>query len=934
MESASRGELIAMLTKQKVLGRRYQRKLTDLVTAYKEVGISNKKLEVALEKQQDEAVRRARELSERHKKDMANNDKLVQAMKRKTATLEGDLKALQTRLDGSTAEHDQLRAQVSAQAASSKTADRLRDRAAVLEEKLAEAERAAELERDRYAALSGTNKNLAQKAEELELVVKQKDIDLDAQTKLNDALRDSRRGRASVEPSHQHRASLGQVASLKAQQEKAESELEAKSNEIVALEGTVASLERSARARAQAEEKTARSAAAAARQLEALKVEAAEAAATREQLAADVKRLTTELEESEQAKHRAEDAADEQVAAAAAAKSRLEARVAILEAREAQHDQADQVTGDQLSAQRAEHKVMHDQIAELQDRLDASTAEAAAQVKALKLELRDRTSEAGVAGRELTRLQQERSELETARSRLQRELTEVTTELEATREEAAAAARGQETAERAVTATTAAVKLEQQQRVALEQLVATLRQTVQENEAQGVALRATSRDAEDKMVKRSEDLISAKAQAAALQVKLDAANVALSTTRESHAASSSKLAALQAAAVKRAEAAEKRAVDAEREAEQAKAHAATAKAALQAAAEKGATEADCMAVTLAAVEAKLEATTSTLAKAEAEAARQTELASAASGKTESIAAELSRATVRAQTAQIEVDRLLDEVNQATVKLRREEANAASLKYTCDAQAETLQTIRKAKREADAREVEAGDSLAELRNELAKKSAALAELQVRLKAADERVEGGEVELAEAHTQIAELRKVAEENRQGGLAEARRVADLETQAAVATEAMNGLSAANAEATEEVEILQAKLSEAGAVAAAAKEKLTAVEAEASKHRAARDEAEKALATKAEEHQLYAKKQIQQIAQLKKMVKDRVSEENSAKQSSTPAKPTETAKLEAPMPVGKVGFALSYQPFRCFTHCHRIIGVRVVCDIRECLR
>jgi hypothetical protein len=53
METIPRDDLITMLTKQKMLTKRYQRKLNDLVSAYKDVAMGKTKLEAALENQQD-----------------------------------------------------------------------------------------------------------------------------------------------------------------------------------------------------------------------------------------------------------------------------------------------------------------------------------------------------------------------------------------------------------------------------------------------------------------------------------------------------------------------------------------------------------------------------------------------------------------------------------------------------------------------------------------------------------------------------------------------------------------------------------------------------------------------------------------------------------------------------------------------------------------
>jgi hypothetical protein len=92
-----RPELIGLIGKDKHLITRYKRKLNDLVAAYREAEKINKQLEGALEKQQDKASTRTKELIVDHKKDMNAKDKLSDVIRRRNESLQGELSTLQDR---------------------------------------------------------------------------------------------------------------------------------------------------------------------------------------------------------------------------------------------------------------------------------------------------------------------------------------------------------------------------------------------------------------------------------------------------------------------------------------------------------------------------------------------------------------------------------------------------------------------------------------------------------------------------------------------------------------------------------------------------------------------------------------------------------------------------------------------------------------------
>lgn len=77
IEAAPRDELIGMVRKQSRLTKRYQRKLADVVVAYKDLNAKAGKLDSALEKQQEKTETRLKEQADIHKKELAAVEKLV-----------------------------------------------------------------------------------------------------------------------------------------------------------------------------------------------------------------------------------------------------------------------------------------------------------------------------------------------------------------------------------------------------------------------------------------------------------------------------------------------------------------------------------------------------------------------------------------------------------------------------------------------------------------------------------------------------------------------------------------------------------------------------------------------------------------------------------------------------------------------------------------
>ena len=78
-------ELIRVVQRKAQQIQKYQAKFSDLVTAYKAAQAGKEKVEKMLETQQDDTMRRIRELQEAHRRDGEAKDKLVEALKSRVA---------------------------------------------------------------------------------------------------------------------------------------------------------------------------------------------------------------------------------------------------------------------------------------------------------------------------------------------------------------------------------------------------------------------------------------------------------------------------------------------------------------------------------------------------------------------------------------------------------------------------------------------------------------------------------------------------------------------------------------------------------------------------------------------------------------------------------------------------------------------------------
>lgn len=188
----SRGELIQNLAKQVGLSRRYKRKLADLVTAYKDMTTSNKKLELALESHQDKASKRAQEQAGLHKREMETKDRLSDAVRTKLVDVEAQLGVAVTDVAALKLENEVLREGAAGLAttrdASEQETLRLQQRVAELEAQAAATAAQLDSGKEASAGMSAELKQLRGRAESLEVALKQKDIDLTVRPRSRSAI--------------------------------------------------------------------------------------------------------------------------------------------------------------------------------------------------------------------------------------------------------------------------------------------------------------------------------------------------------------------------------------------------------------------------------------------------------------------------------------------------------------------------------------------------------------------------------------------------------------------------------------------------------------------------------------------------------------------------------------------------------------------------
>ena len=384
-------------------------------------------------------------------------------------------------------------------------------------------EEAAQLHEDDLARY----KSMQTSAEVLSMTVKQKDIDLEAHAQMNDTLRESIKSRKGTMQGSSHRAKA-----LEADVAAKESMLEDKQQEISGLKMKIATIETDCSNRVAEKDATTKQIETShARKLESLNAELAESKRLKQQLAGSVRTLTTASQAAKQDLLRSTNALDEHVLEHQRVIDAHLERISILEKRATSAEQSGQASAD-VQAYRAERAQLESQVQDLLQRLDNKAAETSSQVKTIRKEHQDVVQSRDAALRQVGELETNLEEANTKLTRISAQLVNSQRAHDASEQALMVLKQKCERLERDVAGAKSGLRLEQQQKSSLEQLVDTLQQTLEEKESQGNMMRSTSREKEDQLVSKSEELIAAMAETAAIRLKYDATVATLKSSRD------------------------------------------------------------------------------------------------------------------------------------------------------------------------------------------------------------------------------------------------------------------------------------------------------------------------------------------------------------------------------------------------------------------
>lgn len=868
LESMARPDLIATVAKQKQLTTRYQRKLNDLVAAYKDASLGNKKLEAALEKQQDKAAARTRELIEGHKKDLATKERLSDAIRRRNESLQGELATLQERYTEAAAQLKEHRGAESAHSATSEVADRLRAKMALVKEELASRDARVVQLVSRVEALSADLKASKLNAEQLAVSMKQKGKDLALAAETSAALR-----QALVAKEGTVSSSADMLVGLQQRNANSDAALAASKAELASLQAQLDAFQQSnAEAAAAAASEVRRKAAANTDKLDSLRNEIAEHDRGRAELSAKVQAMAAKL-------LAAQERTSEMAADAESAKSlhsgeiaKLQGRIEVLQSRGQQQQQQQQAAagvGAGVMNQSSE-ALMESQIADLHKQIEKRGNESAQQLESVRADLRKRSEECNAATVRLQLTEASAAEADSAKSRVQEKLRSANQELEAVTSTKAALNLKCSQLENELTAAKSTVQLGEQQRGALDNLINTLRQTVKDKEAHAGSHRLQVQEAEVKLSAKTEELVSASAELAALKVKHGASTAMLETAREEHAAALAASAKRLAAATERAEAAGVEARDRAKALARATERAEDLEAETDLAGKRAAAELKRVKAALTRAESELETNADALVKTSKSSKATAAAVEEAAEKAATLQAELQRMVAKEAAARAEVDRLAEELSSTTARLRREEANAASHKYTTDAQAAQLKSLRSERdqlsEQGAATRAASGDTVRDLSMQVAKAEAELVQAERLASVEQQAAEQSSLQLMQAEAKLELLEPELASAKEARDALQSRCNDLESQAAMSASAMDGLQAAHTDATQRADTASSQLAEAELKCADSTARLAAAEAEALEYKSGKEKAEIDHQAAVVEHLLASKKQQQHAAELKK--------------------------------------------------------------------
>mmetsp|Transcript_3844 Transcript_3844/g.9712 ORF Transcript_3844/g.9712 Transcript_3844/m.9712 type:complete len:1035 (-) Transcript_3844:356-3460(-) len=514
LEATPRTDLIDMLLKQRMSVLRRKRRMVDLAEAYKAMSAEKEKLEEALEHQQDAAATRSKEQSARHKTDIAAKDKLIAALRQRLDDAGGKSKELMSGLEAAASDAASLKDKLAVSQRGQKQDDRALDQ---LKEDLEEKQNLARRQSKKISDLDETVTSLQQRNEELQMLVRQKEVDLVAQTERTTTLRETLETRG--EPQSEMEVKL-QTANTALEDK--ESALATAVQQRVDLESQVSALESQLREQATTSKRTVAAAeAAAARRLEVLQKELDNTTRKSEESQSALnEKLSGAMRECSRLKDNAVELSESHERELSAVKEQLTALRARSEVPVIPSPGGSEGANERvllaLQANRQTIENLHTQLAQQRDAAERERSKLLDETNAATDEIKRLTSllsvEKGKVSTIETQLRTTESLLDTekdARRTASKALEHAQTDL-------------QELEQRHATAATD-LQSERVKADAHTQLISTLERTIAEKESLYGILKKANEDLNAKLIAKSEEVISAGADAAALRIQLESA---------------------------------------------------------------------------------------------------------------------------------------------------------------------------------------------------------------------------------------------------------------------------------------------------------------------------------------------------------------------------------------------------------------------------
>jgi chromosome segregation ATPase len=726
--------------------------------------------------------------------------------------------------------------------------------------------------------LTAELKDAQQETEEISATLRQKQTDLTAQLETAAALRKSLRNKEGTVDS-----STDRIADLEGEAVRKDALVAESKRRVSALQTELDAIEHAnASDAASLSSEAHRTAASNARAVDALRTQLAERDQALQQHTVRIQTLSAELQSSQQSVAASGEASDAKEAAHAALTAKLNGRIQVLASRGEAAAGAAQQSSDQMASAAAkahvtERTLLESQVAQLHSQAESKGKESTRQLESVRTELRKQTEAKNAATLRVQLLETSATTRDTEVARLKSDLEVAEQELESSQTAAAKMKLRCDKLEREAASGKSVVTLAEQQRSALDLLVTTLRQTLKEKESQMFAQRTQAQERDDQLATKSELVIRASAEAAALRVKHSAAAATLEAVRAEHTAALAAATTKLATASSRADAAETLARDRQKALTRASDRAEDAEDARLLGEKRAAADVQRLQSALARTEDDLQLRVGTLAQASKDVKATAAAVEDAESRATSAESELRRLMVKEATARAELEKLADEHAKTVIRLRREEANAASHKYTADAQGEQIKALKGDRDEIQSRfevaRAQSGDAVRESATHAAKAEAALTAAEKRaaseVNAAEE--QGMALMQAQAKLELLSTELTSCKDTRDTLQ--RRCDDLESQSTMTAAAMDALQSAHTEATAQADAAAAKLVDAETqlidmhtrVAEVASD-LAASGTELVAAHAAREKAENDLQAAIVEHLLVSKKQQQHAAELKK--------------------------------------------------------------------